>query len=176
MATGTLHLRRFLSLYAETVAGWVADDQELFWLAPSTEAPLTADKVLGWARKAGHPFLLCTGDDECPIGYAELNPLRRRRDHLWVGHVIVAPAWRGHGVGVLFMRMLLEHAYNDLRANQVSLVVFPNNHAAIQCYLRVGFTSREEQYHKFGRPAKSYRMLHLVSVGRVPPAEPRQEA
>ena len=170
MMTETLHLRRPLPQHAETVAGWVWDDRELFWLAPGTERPLTAEKVLAWTRNRGNPFLLCAGDEDTPIGYAELNPLRNRRTHLWVGHFILAPVRRGRGHGVSFARLLLDRAFNGLGADLVSLIVFPNNHRAIRCYLNAGFKLREEQHHKFGRPAKSYRMLHLVSA-RPAPAE-----
>ena len=166
--TEALHLCRLLPQHTETVAGWVRDDRELFWLAPSTERPLTAQKVLAWTRARGNPFLLCTGDEDMPIGYAELNPLRDRRSHLWVGHFILAPAWRGRGHGVSFARLLLDRAFNGLGADLVSLIVCPNNRQAIHCYLNAGFKLREEQYHKFGRPAKSYRMLHLVSAAPAP--------
>ncbi len=167
VAPGVLHLRRFLPHHAEVVAGWVGDDGELFWLAPSTEAPLIARKVLAWTRKRGRPYVMCAGEDQTPIGYAELNPMQQRKDHWWVGHVLLAPPWRGRGYGAAFMRLLLEHAFDDLGAQLVSLIVFPDNRRAIRCYLDAGFTIHDEQYHQFGRFAKTYRMLHLVSTNRA---------
>jgi RimJ/RimL family protein N-acetyltransferase len=166
--TATLHLRRFLPRDAQTVADWVEDDRELLWLAPSTPAPLTAEKVLAWTQERGKPFVMCGEDEEVPLGYAELNPLRNRANHRWIGHIILAPAWRRRGLGVSFIRLLLDHAFHDLRADLVSLIVFPNNRQAIRCYLEAGFKFQEEQYHQFGQPAKSYRMLHLVSAPPVP--------
>lgn len=144
------------------VAGWVGSDRELLWVAPSTEPPLTARKVAAWTRERGNPFLLCSKEKGTPVGYAELNPMRRQKTHFWIGHVIVAPDWRGFGVGVLFTNMLTEHAFRYLGAELMSLIVFPDNQRAIQCYLKAGFGFREEQYHKFGCPAKSCRMLHLT--------------
>jgi RimJ/RimL family protein N-acetyltransferase len=172
-----LHLRDFLPPHAAEVAGWVSDAHELFWLAPSTDPPLTAAKVVAWTADRGRAFVLFCGDGARPIGYAELNPMQRRADHLWIGHVIIAPAWRGRGLGAEFMRLLLDHAFGALHAGLVSLIVFPNNRQAIQCYLNAGFNFRDEQFHPFGRPAKNYRMLHLVSVPPVrPPAQVRRDA
>lgn len=170
MVNQPMYLCRFLPHNAETVAAWVADDRELFWVAPSTESPLTAGKVLAWAQGRGNPFLAYVGEDRAPIGYAELNPLRGRKDQLWVGHVVLAPASRGLGLGVSMMRLLLQHAYDNLQAKLVSLVVFPNNRRAIRCYTTAGFKFRDEQYHKFGRFQKPHRMLHLVSTCPVPAA------
>ncbi|MFH0980036.1 MAG: GNAT family N-acetyltransferase [Planctomycetota bacterium] len=167
--SATLHLRRFLPHYAGTVAGWVADDRELFWVAPSTESPLTAEKVLGWTQDRGSPLVISATEDETPIGYAELNPLRKRPDHCWIGHVIIAPNWRGRGFGAAFMRLVLEHAFHELHAARVSLIVFPDNCQAVRCYVNAGFTIHDEQYHNFGRPERSYRMHHLVCAN---PARP----
>ena len=99
MSADSLRLSRFLPHHSETVAAWVVDDLELFWLAPSTRAPLTPEKVLAWAPHSGNPYVLCHEEDQAPIGYAELNPLREAQNRLWIGHLIVAPAWRGQGIG-----------------------------------------------------------------------------
>ena len=121
-----------------------------------------------WAPDGGNPYLLCEGEDQTPIGYAELNPLHQLRNRLWIGHVIVAPPWRGQGIGVSFTRLLLQRAFNELGADRVSLIVFPDNRQAIRCYLKAGFKSRDEQVHKFGRPVKPYRMLHLAASKPAP--------
>ena len=42
MSECSFELRPFDRLFGPTVAGWVRDDAELFWLAPSTPPPLTA--------------------------------------------------------------------------------------------------------------------------------------
>lgn len=159
----TLRLIRFLPHHASTVAGWVLDDLELFWVAPSTCSPLTPEKVLAWTHAGGHPYLLWCEREQAPIGYAELNPLRRLKNRLWIGHVILSPPWRGWGMGVAFIRLLLRRAFDLLAADHVSLIVFPDNRQAIHCYLKAGFNRRDEQVHKFGRPPRSHRMLHLVA-------------
>jgi RimJ/RimL family protein N-acetyltransferase len=165
---GPLILRSFSPEDAEVIVGWVANGRELFWLAPSTDMPLTAGKVIAWTRDRGMPVVLCAGDEGRPVGYAELNPLRRSPTHLWIGHVIVDPAWRGRGVGQRLIQLLVDHAFRSLGARRVSLMVFPHNWAAVRCYLKAGFHVFEEQYHEFGRPPRSYRMLHLLCAAPPP--------
>ncbi|MCP4593920.1 MAG: GNAT family N-acetyltransferase [bacterium] len=165
-ATPALRLRRFVHNHAATVAEWVTTDQELFWTAPSIEPPLTARKVLAWAQSRGVPCLLCEGESDDPIGYAELNVMRNCPDQLWIGHVILDPVWRGCGHGVSFMRLLLDHAFDALGAQRVSLIVFPDNHQAIRCYVAAGMMIQGEQFHKYGRPLSSHRMLHLTAAAK----------
>ena len=112
--------------------------------------PLTPEKVLAWRRPHGHVFELAREDDDTPIGYAELNPMQRERRHLWLGHVIVCSAERGRGIGTVFVRMLLEYAFDQLAAHRVSLIVYPDNKPAVDCYRRVGFKPTREEYHAFG--------------------------
>ena len=163
----------FDGLWAGMVATWVRSKPELFWLAPRTEPPLTASKVRDWRRPGGYPLMWVpaggvelpvpaegTGDAS-PIGYAELNPMRGRLDQYWMGHVLLQPASRGCGLGVRFVAALLDWARDDLRAERVSLVVFPNNAPAIACYRRVGMTLVGEEYHTLPRMRSKCRLLRF---------------
>lgn len=123
--------------------------------------PLTAEKVLGWRRPQGHVLQLTPDGAIAPIGYAELNPMQRERGHLWLGHVIVCPTERGRGIGTVFVRMLLEYAFDQLAAHRVSLIVYPDNKPAVACYQRVGFKPTREEYHAFGASKVEERMLRL---------------
>jgi RimJ/RimL family protein N-acetyltransferase len=156
-----LRLQRFSPDYAGMVARWVQGPDELFWLAPSADPPLTAEKVAAWTRLSGNPFLLFE-EAEGPIGYAELNPMRDSPSQYWIGHLVLDPAQRGFGRGEAFVRLLLDHAFTGQRARSVSLIVFPDNRAAIRTYLRAGFERQADQYHTFGRSNRKQRMLHLV--------------
>ena len=156
-----LGLQRFDPLDAAEIADWVVTSQELYWLAPSTEQPLTAEKVLGWTRPGGIALVLTRAEFAGPIGYGELNPMRNQANRLWLGHVLVHPDQRGRGTGQTFVRALLDHAFNRLFAVRVSLIVFPQNKAAVCCYRRVGFTIVGEEYHRFGGSGTHHRLLRL---------------
>jgi RimJ/RimL family protein N-acetyltransferase len=153
-----LELQRFKPRHAVTVASWVGDEAELFRLAPTTEPPLTAEKVIGWTSPVGRPYILVRVGQHVPYGYAELNPWRGSELHLWIGHVIVDPALRGKGIGGELTRLLVEKAFAT-GARRISLIVFPDNQPAIRSYVRAGFELCGDEYHRFGR--RRHRMLRF---------------
>ncbi len=159
--TAPLRLFPFEPWQARTIAGWVDDEQELRRLAPSTSAPLTAEKVLKWLRPGGRLWVLRRGGDDVPMGYAELNPMSRRADDYWLGHVLVRPDLRHCGLGVKFVGMLIDHAFGRLGGTRLSLIVFPDNTAAIRCYRRAGFRSAGLEYHRFSGLGGKQAVLRL---------------
>lgn len=160
MCRETLQLRPFDKLFAHTVVGWVPDE-ELLWLAPSTLPPLTVDKVIGWTKPTDRPLLLFRDDEPAPCGYAELNPLRSTGQAMWLGHVVIAPALRGQGLGAAFTRRLVAEAFADTRIERVVLIVFPDNEAAIRCYRANGFRQTGEERHRFRPQGSACTMMRL---------------
>ena len=160
-----LRLRRFACGDEDVIAGWVRDETELLWLAPSAEPPLTPAKVRDWPRPNGHALVLSTATGGEPLGYGELNPMRGTRDHHWLGHVVVKRELRGCGLGRLFVEALVGWAYAQLGLVQLSLVVFPANKPAISCYRRCGFRGVADEFHHFPGREKRYRMLRMSLTG-----------
>lgn len=157
-----LTLVRFDPTHAPHVAGWVATDQELHWLAPSTPPPLTAEKVIAWKRPGGTALVALEPTASEPVGYAELNPMKGdAARHMWIGHVVVAPHLRGSGLGQAFVRSLLTYAFGTLAATRITLVVFPDNRSAIRCYESLGFSIVQTERHRFGTSSKRRELLRL---------------
>jgi len=174
---GLYFLAPFDRLMAPVVAAWARDLRELFWLAPSTPAPLTAAKVVGWTGPDSGPRLF--GKDEIlePLGYLELNPMPGQPGHYWLGHCVIRPECRGTGLGRVMIELVLSEAFGRREAHRVSLMVFPENLNAYHCYLRVGFREVTDQYKYFATTGKRYRMLQMSidrerheSLGRSQPA------
>lgn len=153
--------RPFDRLHAATVAAWVADEQELFLLAPGTAWPLTPAKVFGWVKPQGRAFLLFEDRRDVPCGYAELNPLRNSPDQLWIGHVVLDPRLRGRGIGRRLTQLLIEAGLADPRIDRLVMVVFPDNHAAVSCYRATGFRVTRRERHRFGPRPGDHAMLRL---------------
>ncbi len=152
---------RFDPRYADAVADWVGSTEELHRLAPSTKPPLTAAKVIRWPQPGGRAFILLDREGGEPVAYGELNPMRNTADQYWLGHVIVSPAHRGQGLGEFFVLQLVTYARDSLCATKLSLVVFPENDAAIGCYLGVGFTNKGEEFHQFNGVGPKHRLLRF---------------
>ncbi len=157
--TEKLVIRRFEARFAPVVAAWVRDDTELFQLTPTTPPPLTPQKVLAWVRPNGRAYVGFPPGQKVPCLYGELNPMRTNDEHLWIGHVLGDPRFRGRGWGEAFVRRLVEAGFAEFFAERISLIVFPDNTPAVRCYERVGFACRGEEHHRFGAQQRPYRML-----------------
>ena len=163
--TSILRLTAFDEDYAAMVASWARGSVETYWLAPRTAPPLTGQKVRAWAG-AGHcPLVLVNPQNPVPLAYGELNILRNKQHEYWLGHLIVDPWHRGRGLGRLLTRMLLLRAFRGQNARQVSLVVFPDNFAAIASYHSAGMCEDGYEVHKFEAYDKSERLLRFIATG-----------
>jgi RimJ/RimL family protein N-acetyltransferase len=176
-------LRPFVPSYAGSIAGWVESAEQKRWVAPSTIFPLTAEKVIHWKKAGGRVYVLVSGDSpESPeiMAYGELNPMRQVPTDHWLGHLIVRPEHRGRGVGKTLVLGLLERAFQCYDAQRVSLVVFPDNRAAIACYCRCGFQIIKEECHSFVEDGPKHRLLRLEihardAISFLPNADGRRE-
>jgi RimJ/RimL family protein N-acetyltransferase len=163
-AAQALRLTAFDERYAERVVSWVRDSREAYWLAPRTTPPLTGDKVRAWAQPGRNPFMLAGPEELEPLAYGELNELRRKQNEYWLGHLIVDPQQRGHGLGRRLTELLLDQAFHNYGARRVSLVVFPDNLAAIATYRSAGMRADGYETHCFGQHWRPERLLRFVAT------------
>ena len=159
--TPLVRLQPFEPLHAATIAEWISTAEELRWLAPSTTMPLTPGKVASWKKESGQAFVLMDSQLATPLGYGELNPMRRAPSHFWLGHIIVAPNHRGRGLGRLLVDKLVHFAFKGLKARRISLIVFPDNTPAIDCYLTIGFKQAGVEFHQFGGRGPKRKLLRF---------------
>jgi RimJ/RimL family protein N-acetyltransferase len=82
--------------------------------------------------------------------------------HYWLGHCVTHPDSRGTGVGRAMIALTLELAFRTRRAYRVSLVVFPENIAAIRCYRNAGFIDAGDQWKYFCTTGQQHRMLQMT--------------
>lgn len=158
---GLYCLARFERTHAGLVASWVPTPADLFWLAPKTFPPLTAAKVLAWPGEEGSPLMFCRDEEVDPLGYVELNPMPGERKHMWMGHCVIDRLRRGQGLGRTMLELLLRYAFDDRRAERVSLVVFPDNVDAIACYRSCGFLDVGTQTKFFYPTGHQHKMLQM---------------
>ncbi len=159
-------LRAFESGFAQVVAGWVTTANELFRLAPATPPPLNAEKVRSWTKQRDNPLLFWQVGGKIPIGYAELNLTSRDRREVWIGHLIVPQLHRGRGIGYALMQHLLDRTFGDMDARSLSLVVFPDNDVAINCYLKCGLARDGIHVRSFEHLLGEYKMLKMKMTRR----------
>jgi RimJ/RimL family protein N-acetyltransferase len=149
--------------HAGLIASWAQDQRAAEWLAPRTPPPLDAAKVLEWQLPGVHAYLLYAGDEPLPLAYGEVNELRRDRGEYWLGHLVVAPARRGQGWGRDLTRLLLRAAFNELGARRVTLVVFPENRAAVRAYEAAGMVVDGYETHFFAPYGRTVVLVRMVA-------------
>jgi RimJ/RimL family protein N-acetyltransferase len=156
-------LEVFEPVYAALVASWVCDAREAYWLAPKTAPPVTAEHVRGWNCPGHEQLQLVARRGGGPVAYGELNVLDAERGLYWLGHLIVDPRRRGHGVGRALTLALLARAFTNYAARQVTLVVFPDNAAARACYRKAGLHEDGWEVHRLPPYRRRVRLLRMSS-------------
>ena len=146
---GAPRLARFDPAWAVEIPGWIRNPQETYWLAPHSPPPITAAEVVRWQTPAHVGHFLCMPDSPRPVGYGEVNCLNEKERRYWLGHLIIDPEYRGRGLGRELTWLLIRRALDHHAARSVTLVVFPDNHAAIAAYRAAGMSDDGSEAHTF---------------------------
>lgn len=137
-----MDLRSFETGYAAVVAGWASSAQEVQLLCERNEFPFPAELLTSWPKVADDIQAFLYFDGQTPVGYGELW-LDDDEDEVELARIILAPEFRGRGLGTLLVRALLVPALGSGHA-AVFLRVRPDNVPAIRTYRRVGFQPVDE--------------------------------
>jgi ribosomal protein S18 acetylase RimI-like enzyme len=132
-----MDLRPFDGEYAAAVADWAVTAHEVSLLCERDEFPFPAELLTSWPKVADDIKSYLFLDGETPVGYGELW-LDDEEDEVELARIIVAPQYRGKGLGVQLVQALLVPAVDSGYAD-VFLRVRPENEVAIRTYERVGF-------------------------------------
>lgn len=159
-----LQLRRYLPQAAPSIVTWPQTiDEARWWVGPQTTWPVPRAAVQRWhADPDVHPYILSLGTTL--LGYGELwvDPDEQEVE---LARLIVAPEHRGQGFGRALVLLLLEEARRT-EYSRVFLRVVPENHAAIACYRRAGFTpvsQEDQQAFNQGQPVDYFWMYQALS-------------
>lgn len=102
--------------------------------------PLTAEEVSGWLdRINAHPHAWVVEHHGRFLGEARLDGLNERDGRARLAIGFLDPAKLGKGLGRKVVRLVLRHAFEDLRLHRVDLRVLAYNVRAIRCYRSCGF-------------------------------------
>ncbi|ABZ75657.1 GCN5-related N-acetyltransferase [Shewanella halifaxensis HAW-EB4] len=90
------------------------------------------------------PVALCYGQQVAGFAmYGLFNECQTQR--VWFDRFLIAQDYQGRGLGKAFALLLLEFLFCHFQCQQVFLSVYPNNHAAIALYHKLGFEFTGEQ-------------------------------
>lgn len=133
-------LRPFTKADYPTLIDWVDTPELLFrFSGPDINFPLTTEKVDQHIQS--HPnrhYYIAVDPELGDYAFGEVIPQEKnvpRLARLLVGRRDL----RGKGLGVRFIRLLLDECVRLYGPNRVELYVLLDNDAAIRCYQKVGF-------------------------------------
>ena len=154
-----LKLRPYRAEDAEAIVTWTGDEYAFRqWCADRFDHyPITAEDMnrqYTEACRTGRFFPLTAEDENGPAGHLIMRYPDETGTVLRFGFVILDPARRGKGQGKEMLRLALDKAFGEMKAEKVTLGVFENNPAAYRCYRAAGFreapAERKGYYTIFG--------------------------
>lgn len=154
-----LKLRPYRASDADVIVKWVKDEVSFRkWVADRYESfPIRPEDINAHYNAAGdiNRFIPMTAVDEFGVvGHLILRFTDEDREILRLGFIIVDDEKRGKGYGKEMIRLAMTYGFEILKARTITLGVFENNDAALQCYKAAGFKivpkENIEKYKIFG--------------------------
>ena len=90
------------------------------------------------------PVALCVGEQI--VGFAMYGLFyESQQSRVWFDRFLIGKQFQGYGLGKAFAQLLLAFLFEHFNCQQIFLSVYPNNHAAIALYHKLGFEFTGEQ-------------------------------
>ena len=132
-----MKLRPYSKEDAKTILSWSADERAFYmWCAGVIGDYPATEKEFAFVEN----MTAFTAYDESGIvGFFTMRQPDPSKNVLRAGFVIVDPTKRGQGLGKKMLSLALKYAFEEYKADEVSLGVFENNEPAYYCYKAAGF-------------------------------------
>lgn len=138
-----LDLRHYMDSDASVITQWLRNEYAFRqWSADRYKSyPITADDMNNYYSQYidDELYKLTAVDENGIVGHLTIRFINQERTTARLGFVIVDDTKRGQGYGKQLVFSALKYAFDELKADKVTLGVFENNTPAIQCYLSCGF-------------------------------------
>lgn len=139
-------LIEYTPAYFPFLQSWVTDPDLLFQFAGTDfRFPLTIDQVIHYQeRNADRSLYIYFNDLEEPVAFGEIIPQQNQIPRL--ARLLVGNSdSRGKGLGVSFIKLLVEECKRLYDPPSVELYVLTDNIQAIKCYKKCGFDFISDQ-------------------------------
>ncbi len=128
---------------ADLVSGWYADDRvrRLIGDPPMSHARRRQryEAATSGDGDTTYRFIICTLDDDVPVGRLDLFDIDRTNGHCAFGIAIGDPALWGRGLGTDAVNAVVDFAFGELRMERVWLDTDADNLRAQAAYRKAGF-------------------------------------
>ncbi len=138
-----LRIRPYRSTDFEKIKTWITDEEShLKWCAnmlPFGFSREELEAVLQEAQNAwGDMGFTATDEKGCPVGFFRLA-VNDSENTGFFKCIVVDGSKRGAGLGRNMLTKAVKYAFETLDVDEVRLIVFDDNPAAVSCYAKVGF-------------------------------------
>ena len=144
-----IELRLYKNIDANIIVKWLKNEYAFRqWSADRYESyPITADDMNHYYSQYNDDELykLTAIDENEIIGHLTIRFIDEARKITRLGFVIVDDSKRGMGYGKQLVLAALNYAFDELKADKVTLGVFENNKPASNCYISCGFKVVEKE-------------------------------
>lgn len=144
-----LELRLYKNTDANIIVKWLKSEYAFRqWSADRYKSyPITAEDMNHYYSQYSEDELykLTTLDEDEIIGHLTIRFVDDARKIARLGFVIIDDTKRENGYGKQLVSSALKYAFEELKADKVTLGVFENNTPAIHCYLSCGFKIVEKE-------------------------------
>ena len=143
--TKLFEARSFSQVDAACVASWMSTSpMDLFMVSSSLDYPVKPETLIERAKNAdpdehkfNSVFLIENGS---LAGYFEIKNINAIHKIGTSAHIILAPEYRGKGMGREFVDLISTVAFSSLGLHRISLSVHTINLAAIAVYKKAGYS------------------------------------
>mgnify|MGYP001793416034 FL=1 len=104
---------------------------------PTDSVTETVERLKDWAGgfRAGKWAIADTQTDKA-LGLVSLFD---NGDSVWEIDIMVAPSWRGCGIGEDSLKTSIDYAFGQLRARRIEADIDPDNDVSLRLFERLGF-------------------------------------
>lgn len=140
-----MRIRPYRSTDCENIKKWISDEEShMKWCANFLPFRFTTeefDRCLeeGW-EKWGEMGYTATDEKGCPVGFFKMF-VNHEENTGFFKCIIVDGTQRGVGLGRRMLDKAVKYAFEVADVDEVRLIVFDDNPAAVSCYAKVGFAA-----------------------------------
>ncbi|MBB6732383.1 GNAT family N-acetyltransferase [Cohnella zeiphila] len=124
----------------ETISSFPQTAEELFYIGPRFEFPLTPEQIRGMLEGRTNPTVVVDSlQGNRPVAYANLYDHNPEDSSCWLGNVIVSDEYRGRGAAEHLIGAMEDAARNGHGLRRLKLYCHNPNTRALIFYCKIGF-------------------------------------
>jgi ribosomal protein S18 acetylase RimI-like enzyme len=128
--------RKFKEDDAKVIANFPKSEEELFYMFPKANYPLTIDTITNQSKKRFYPTTVLMNSKI--VGYGNFIEAIQN-DFCSIGNIIINPNYRNTGIASYLINQLTSIAFDKFNVKYIKISCFSTNTPALLLYNKLGF-------------------------------------